>query len=138
MTGVRDEYLSLLVDIQELRSRVRGPDHGGYTAVALKDRMQTTDRVARKLIAEGHLKSVTVVNPINRCPTVIVPSEEVERFEAEYVSLFALARRQGRHHMVVKKDLDAVGVRPAMDPEKIGATFYRRKRITGTDAAKTE
>jgi hypothetical protein len=39
-------YMSLLVDVEEIRALVRGPDHGGFTAIALKDRMQTTDRVA--------------------------------------------------------------------------------------------
>ncbi len=28
----------------------------------------------------------------------------------------------GRHLMVVKKELEAAGVKPAMDPEKVGAT----------------
>ena len=37
-------------------------------------------------------KTVTVVNPVNRCPTVIVSAEEVERFEAELVSQFGLAK----------------------------------------------
>jgi hypothetical protein len=47
--------------------------------------------------------------------------------EAEFVSLFAMARQQGRHHMAVKKELDAAGVKPALDPETVGATFYRRR-----------
>jgi hypothetical protein len=48
---------------------------------------------------------MTVVNPNNRCPTVVVPIEEVERFGREFVSLFAPARQQGRHFLVVKKEL---------------------------------
>jgi hypothetical protein len=86
-----------------------------------------TFKVAAALIKHGHLKTITVVNPINRCPTVVVPVEEVDRFAAEFVSLFALARQQGRHHMAVKKELDAAGVKPAFDPNKVGATFYFSK-----------
>jgi hypothetical protein len=123
-------YMSVLVDVEEIRALVRGPDHGGFTAVALKDRMRMHDGTIRKLMAAGHLKTATVVNPINRCPTVIVPAEELERFEAEFVSLFALARQQKRHHMAVKKELDAAGIKPALDPKKIGATFYRRNEVT--------
>jgi hypothetical protein len=100
-------YMSVLVDIEEVRALVRGPDHGG------------------KLIAGGQLKTETVINPVNRCPTVVVPAEEVERFEREFVSLFALAKRQGRHFRAVKKELEAAGIEPALDPKKIGATFYR-------------
>jgi hypothetical protein len=44
----------------------------------------------------------------------------------EYISLFALAKQQGRHFLAVKKEIDAAGISPALDPEKVGATFYRR------------
>jgi len=49
-----------------------------------------------------------------------------ERFQKEYISLFALARQRGKHFRAVKKALEADGVEPAFDPKKIGATFYRR------------
>jgi hypothetical protein len=45
---------------------------------------------------------------------------------ASAVSLFALAKQQGRHFRKVKKELDAAGIEPALDPKKVGATFYRR------------
>src|SRR5258708_27811723 len=115
--------MSALVDVEEIRAQVRGPDHGGFTAFALKDRMQTTDRVVRKLIAGGHLKTITVVNPVNRCPTVVVPADEVERFEREYVSLFALAKQLGRHLLAVKKELHPPRINPALDLQTLRATF---------------
>jgi hypothetical protein len=70
----------------------------------------------------------SVINPVNRCLTVVVPVEEVERFRKQYVSLFALAK-QGRHFLKVKQGLDAAGVKPALDPAKVGATFYRRRGV---------
>jgi hypothetical protein len=106
---------------------VRGVDHGGLTGFQIKDRLSTTTKVVAALIKHGHLKTVTVVNPISRCPTFVVPVEEVDRFAAEFVSLFALARQQGRHHMAVKKELHAAGVKPTFDPEKIEGTFCQRK-----------
>ncbi|KQW23203.1 hypothetical protein ASC80_07895 [Afipia sp. Root123D2] len=122
-------YMSVLVDVEEVRTLVRGPDLGGLTGLQIKDKLSTTAKVASALIKHGHLKSITAINPINRCPTVVVPIHEVERFEREFVSLFAIARRQGRHHMAVKKELLAAGVKPAIDPKKIGATFYRRYQL---------
>jgi hypothetical protein len=121
--------MSVLVDVEEVRAMVRGPDHGGFTAIALKDRMQTSDRVTHALMVQGHLKTVTVVNPVNRCPTVIVLPAEVERFERQYISLFALAKQQGRHFRKVKQELDAAGIKPALDPEKVGARFYRKGEL---------
>lgn len=119
-------YMSALVDVREIRGKVRGADKGGYTGLELKEKLSTTAKVASALIKHGHLATRTVINPVNRCPTVVVPQAEVARFAREYVSLFTLARQRGLHHMVVKKALDADGVAPALDPKKIGATFYRR------------
>jgi len=118
--------MSVMVDVDEVRSLVRGPEHGGFTGLAIKDKLSTTTKVAAAFIKHGHLKTITVVNPVNRCPTVVVPAEEVERFGKQYISLFALAKQQGRHFRAVKKELDAAGIKPALDGQKVGATFYRR------------
>jgi hypothetical protein len=91
-----------------------------------RDRPEAKTQIAELLARYGHLKSITVVNPINRCPTVVVPAQEVERFDREFVSLFAIARQRRRHFMAVKKELQHAGVEPVFNPSKIGATFYRR------------
>lgn len=119
-------YMAVLVDLEEIRALVRGADLGGLGSQALAERLRVADKVTRKLIASGHLRTVTAINPVNRCPVAIVPIEEIERFEAEFVSLFALAKQRGAHFRAVKKELDAAGVKPAFDPEEVGATFYRR------------
>jgi hypothetical protein len=119
-------YMALLVDVEEVRSLVRGPDLDGLTREAVTDRLRVSDKVTCNLVAGGHLRTVTAINPINRCPTVIVPNEEIARFEREFVSLFALAKQQERHFRKLKQELDASGIQPALDPKKIGATFYRR------------
>lgn len=98
--------MAILVDVEEVRALVRGADHGGFAGKALQGRLQTTDRVIRNLIAGGHLKTETVINPINQCPITVVPASEVERIEREFVSLFALAKQQGRHFRAVKKELE--------------------------------
>ena len=35
----------------------------------------------------------------------------------------------GRHLIAVKKELEAAGVKPAMDPAKVGRRFYRRTTL---------
>lgn len=125
-TGV-EGYLAVLVDLEEIRSLTRGEDHGGLTPNQVACTIEVHDRVARALIKHGHLATVTVVNPVNRCPQTVVMSEEVERFQREYVSLFALAKERGRHFRKLKLEMDEAGVEPVFDVNKIGATFYRRK-----------
>lgn len=83
----------------------------------------------RALRRRATVGSGAVEAPRQRCPVAIVPTEDVERFEAEFVSLFTLARQQGRHHMAVKKDVAAAGVKPALDPKEVQATFYRRNQV---------
>jgi hypothetical protein len=122
-------YMAVLVDVEEVRALVRGADLDGVTGQALADRLHVADKVAHNLIAGGHLPTVTEINPVNRCPSVIVPTAEIERFEREFTSLFALAEQKGRHFRGLKKELQAAGVKPAFDPEKIGATFYRRSDV---------
>jgi hypothetical protein len=63
---------------------------------------------------------------VNRCPITVVPVEEVERFAAEYVSLFALAKQQGRHFLAVKKELDAAGIEPALESSSSNAFMTSR------------
>lgn len=119
-------YMSLLLDIEEVRALVRGPELDGLTRVEISYRLPTTTKIAAALIEHGYLTTVTAINPVNRCPVTVVPVEDVERFAREYVSLFALAKQQGRHHMVIKKELNAAGIKPALDAGKIKASFYRR------------
>jgi hypothetical protein len=86
LAGMRG-YMALLVDMDEVRALVRGADPGGFTGRMLAERLGVADRVSGKLIAGGHLTTVTVINPVNRCPMDVVPADQVERFEAEYLSL---------------------------------------------------
>ena len=92
--------------------------------------LQTRDIVARALMSEGILRTKTVINPINRCPTVIVPNEKVEKFELEYVPLFSLSKA-ARKPSPVKNAIKAASIKPAFDPKKVKASFYRRAEVEG-------
>jgi hypothetical protein len=125
-----DGYLSVLVSLEEIRGLVRGADHGGLTPYRVACTLGVTDRVARALIRLRHLKTVSTVNPVNRCPQNVVMPSEVERFQRKYVSLFGLAKERGRHFRKLKQEMDAGGTKLAFDAEKIGATFYERDTVS--------
>jgi hypothetical protein len=122
-----DGYQSVLVDLVEIRELVRGDGHGGLTQLQIAKALKTTDRVVRALIANDCLVAITVINPVNKCPQQVVLSVEVERFDREFVSLFALAKQRRQHFLKLKQEFDEAGVEPVFDVNKIGATFYRRK-----------
>lgn len=119
-------YLSVLVDADEIRGKVRGPEVEGLICRQAAQRLRTTDKVIKALIDAGEIKTFVAVNPVNRCPQVTIPIAEIERFEQTYVSLFMLAEQRGQHFKSVLKALEAQGIAPALDEEKIGARFYRR------------
>jgi hypothetical protein len=120
-------YLSLLVDVREVKLHVSGPEHGGISLRKAASKLETHDDVVRALINCGHLKSFLAINPVNRCPQTVVSAAEITRFRETYISLFQLSRERQKHIKAVKNELDASGVKPAFAPMKVKATFYLRK-----------
>jgi lambda repressor-like predicted transcriptional regulator len=120
-------YLSLLVDVGEIKRHVCGPTHGGISLRKVASMLETNDRVVRALIDGGHLKAIVAINPVNRCPQTVVSPAEVARFRKTYISLFQLARARGKHIATVKNEMRAACVKPALAPIRVKATFYLRK-----------
>ncbi len=61
-------FHAILVNADEVLSRVRGPDHDGYTMRTLRIRMCVHQRVIEALIAGGHLPQVKRLNPVKPAP----------------------------------------------------------------------
>lgn len=122
-------YLSVLVDIDQIKSFLHGQDLEGLTAHEVQQRWRTSHRVIQALIENGHLTQKTVISPVNRCPILIIEREQVERFENTFVSLHALAAELATHFNAVKSALTALGSRPALEPATYHATFFRRDEI---------
>lgn len=122
-------FHAILVNADEVLDRVRGSDHEGYTTQTLRIRLGVHQRVVEGLIAGGHLPRVATINPVNRCPNLIVPPDAVDTFQRAYVSLSELARRWEVNAFKLKKDLDRRGIRPALRNDQVGATFYQRSAL---------
>jgi hypothetical protein len=123
-------YESVLVDIDEVREKVRVRGHGGLGTRQVAAALKTSDWVATALIGGGHLSTSVARNAVNRRQTVVMP-EEIERFKAEYVSAWTLCLERKKHVSLVKLEMERNGVRPAFDPEIVGTVFYRRSEISG-------
>ncbi|MFH6780911.1 MULTISPECIES: hypothetical protein [Methylobacterium] len=122
-------FHAILVNADEILERVRGPDHNGYTTQALRIRLGVHQRVVDGLLARGYLPRVAAINPVNRCPNLIVLPDVVDTFERTYVSLCELAAQWETNAFKLKKDLDRRGVEPAIRRDQVGATFYLRKTL---------
>ncbi|MGP9820032.1 TniQ family protein [Salinarimonas sp. NSM] len=130
-------YLSLLVDVEEVRRHTRlEVEPVGVPLREAERRLRTSTAVIEALIAPGPdgeapiLETVTAINPVNRCPQVVVPFAALEAFEREYVGLMALAKETGIHQVQLRKRLDVAGVVPAFEPDRVGARFYARAAIS--------
>jgi hypothetical protein len=116
--------LSLLVNVEEARPLIRLPELSGLVPAEAIRILQVNSKVMTGLLKAGAFKTIIERHPIKRSPQTVIPHEEITRFKEEYVSLFTLARAQGKHMPVLLKELKALGVKPAF--EGAGATFFRR------------
>lgn len=126
-------YLSLLVDVEEIRPLVRLEiEPAGVTLRDVEKRLGISHAAMVAMIAPGPdgeppiLASERVINPVNRCPQTVVPFAAFEAFEREYVSLAQLARETGVNARKLKARLEAEGVKPVFEPERVGALLYPR------------
>jgi len=120
-------FASMLVKLDEVKARVASPALPGLPATAVaKQVLKTNPAVVTSLIEIGALKTIIVANPVNRCPTKIVPFNEIERFKATYVSLYDLSQQHGLHMTVMNRTLKNRGILPAAELAGVKATFYRR------------
>lgn len=129
-------YLSLLVDVEELKTHVRlEADPSSIPLRQAERRLRTSTAVIKALISPGPnqeppiLEPQTVVNPVNRCPQVVIPFAAIEAFERDYIGLMQLAKETGVHHVQLRKLLDGAGIEPAFDPDRVAARYYRREKV---------
>jgi hypothetical protein len=121
---------SVVVDIEEVKSKVKlaAPDGLPPNTVA-RTILKTNVAVMAQLVKCGAIRTVTTINPVNRCPMAIVQFAEIERFQKQFVSLHQVARSHGLHMTVAKKRLTDGGIKPASGFRGVSATFYKRAEL---------
>jgi hypothetical protein len=122
-------FLSVLVDAEEIRPLVTGPDYEGHNMRELERLLPAKSRTVKALIDQGFMAADIVKNPVTKWMQPIVRREELARFQREFVSLHVLSQERGDHFRRVKKALAAAGVKPVADPNLLGQTLYRRSDI---------
>jgi hypothetical protein len=123
-------YLSVLVDVAEVRELTRGSYVDTITVSAAGKILRTNWRVINSLTAAGHIKSFLAISPLNRCPARVVRRADLDRFTATYVSLAEMAREAGTSPMVIKQRIETtLAIAPAIGPPEVPATYYRRSDL---------
>ncbi|GAB9167447.1 TniQ family protein [Bradyrhizobium diazoefficiens] len=122
-------YQGVHVELSGVRKAVRRPDTGGLSMRRAARAIGTSDLVLEALIAGGQVASFVGANPVNRCPQKLVARKEVARFKAKYVSLWRLSKQRRTHIATLKERLDRAGIKPAFDPDTVGARFYLLRQV---------
>jgi hypothetical protein len=130
-------YMGILIDPKEVVKAVSGEAAPGLSLRVATREIGISDRVLNALIAHGHIASFIALNPVNRCPQTLVATSEIKIFKATYISLHALAKERKIYIGTLKSILDAAGILPVFDPNKVGATFYRRSVVNRKALSRT-
>ncbi|MFE0014086.1 TniQ family protein [Mesorhizobium sp. NPDC059054] len=122
-------FMAVRVDLDECKEKTRLADHGGLSLQLVMKKLSTTTYVLTNLIECGYLRASTVANPTNRCPQTVVMPDDLNAFMLEFVSLTNLAKERGEHFTRTTRWLSTFGVKPAFNPEKVRARFFRRSEL---------
>lgn len=118
---------ALVLKLDEVKTLVRGPTVDGLPAVRAHRLLGISARILRQIARRGLIKTVRGVDPVNRCPRLLFPLDELERFQAKYISFYLL--KEGRSAKTLRKELAAQGIKPAEELSELDATFYKRSDL---------
>jgi hypothetical protein len=119
-------YGAVLVDVDEVRGHVRGPAADGLTGRQVMAELGTFHAVVRALIDERKLPTRRAINPLNRSPVRLVDRADLDTFRRTYVPLSELAKKRRAHPRTIRMELEAKGIKPALDKNIYHVIFYRR------------
>lgn len=122
-------FLSILVDPDEVKRHVRGPELQGLKLRDVELKMRTSSAAVKALIDNNHLPSGVAVNPVNRCPQRFVKDSDLQRFMQQFASIDTLARERRTRGKNLRLKLEALGVAPKFVLSEIDLPFYDRRTI---------
>lgn len=118
---------SLIVHPQDVIDAFCLPHLDGMTVAEVSAKLHIHPMVVRELIKRNLLKASSKLHPVNNRPSLRIAPSELERFDAEYTTLFNLARQlKLDHHLKLKAILADRGIHPAEETIGLDTTFYKR------------
>jgi hypothetical protein len=123
---------SVLVDVAEIRTRVRGPELSGLTRREVEQSLGIPTDTVRILIKTGVMAATVQRHPSVPRDVIVVAQEEVDRFRARYIRVSDIARELGLSVQAAPRVLRARGIEPALTKAKFQLNFYERVDILDT------
>ncbi len=123
-------YGGILIDPEEVRVITKADTPTAYLSVhGITQELRLSTGVVKALMEPREGGSLLPTIRGNNRSEFLVPVEEIEVFARTYVSLIGLGREIGMHHIPLLRNLNAAGVQPIDDPERLQARIYRRSEI---------
>ena len=123
-------FMSIAVDLEEVRAAVRLPAVPGLVPTDISDYFGMTDAASKALVDHGILESVVGKNPINRGPQRYVPWPAIEAFNTRYISLRDLGKLRGVNSRRLLRELGETGIHPEPNLLGLGAYIFERTSVT--------
>jgi hypothetical protein len=123
-------YGGLRLDPREVKA-VANPDvpEVAIPAMRVVEQLEMSYTVVKALMEDREGGALLPTVPKNGSKKVMVSIDAVEVFARDHVGLIGLSREIGIHHIELRKKLDAAGICPIDDPERLHARIYRRKDV---------
>ncbi|WP_146076398.1 hypothetical protein [Rhizobium grahamii] len=117
---------SLMLDREEIKSKVLLPHHGCLTAADPSNRWKTSTKAVYALFNNGHIETRIERNPETRSPQKVVAVADVETFERRYISLAECCERSGLTPPKASNRLKATGLARVFPRDQMKDAFYSR------------
>lgn len=124
-------FMSLSVDYQEVRSKVRGEYAGEVTAMEATALIRTADVATRALIKAGVLPTRIAINPKNRCPVEVISLAAIEEFRRTYCTSGEISRDTGIGPRRIERIIGEHRIQPELPRQQYRVSFYRRSQLAG-------
>ena len=121
---------SILIDVAEIRGRMRRPELEGYTRREVELMLGVPTRTVNALIERGFLGTSVQRHPTVPRDIVVIGTEDLDRFRERYVRMTEAAEMLGIPLPRVPDALLARGIEPALTKAEFYATFYKRTMVT--------
>jgi TniQ len=122
-------FMSILVDADEVKQIVRGPELNGLRMVDVEKGLGLRTQVVKALIERDFLPSATMPNPVNRTVQRFVKEQDLVAFKLRFVTIDKLAKERKTRRAYLRPELDALGILPAFVLTELGLPFYERTAI---------
>ncbi|OYU77436.1 MAG: hypothetical protein CFE32_05660 [Alphaproteobacteria bacterium PA3] len=136
MLGSERRFDRLYFDPAELKAQLQAerPQEVFRLSVAAR-RMNTGTKVLKMLMStelgEPLIQRASPAEYVGLAGSFYLLQAEIDRFHANYVTLFTLSKELAVHPNDLRKRLDANGVKPVRDPARLKARLYRRADLGG-------